>query len=181
MRRKNRKHSLIDKLPLEIKDTVDEMLKADFTYREVVDYIKTTGNEISLSSVGRYAANLNETIQALRMSQENFRAIMEETEKYPNLDISDGILRILSNQLLEAINQVPDEKLQSMDLDTLMRHTVAVSKAITYKKSADIKNKDILQLGAEQFMGQLYEAMATDDPELYKKVKSFIKSREESL
>lgn len=34
------------------------------------------------------------TLNALRMSQENFRTIMKETEKYPNLDVTEDILRL---------------------------------------------------------------------------------------
>lgn len=177
-KRRNRKHSLIDQLPLEIKETVDEMIKADFTYREIVDYIKSTGSSISLSSVGRYAANLNETIQSLRMAQENFRAIMEETERYPNMDITDGILRLLSNQILEAINQTPEERIQSLDFDTLVKNSIALTRATAYKKNIDIKNKELLENGAEQFKVMIFEAMAAEQPELYKNVKQFLKSKE---
>ena len=87
-KKKNRKHSIIDGLPSNVKEAVEEMIKTDFTYREIVDYIKKQGFEISQSSVQRYASGLNETLQSLRMAQENFRAVMEETEKYKNLDVS---------------------------------------------------------------------------------------------
>ena len=59
-RKKNRKHSIIDGLPADLKEAVEEMIKADFTYREIVDYIKKHGFEISQSSVQRYASGLNE-------------------------------------------------------------------------------------------------------------------------
>lgn len=51
MKKKNRKHSKIDSLPNDIKEAVEEMIKSDFTYREIVDYIKNQGFEISQSSV----------------------------------------------------------------------------------------------------------------------------------
>ena len=102
MKKKNRKHSIIDGLPSDLREAVDEMIKADFTYHEIVEYIRKNGVQISVSSVQRYAANLNETLQSLRLAQENFRAVMEETEKYKNLDVTDGILRLLSNQIGRA-------------------------------------------------------------------------------
>ena len=40
MARKRRKHSKIDKLSPELKATVEDMMKADFTYAEIADYIK---------------------------------------------------------------------------------------------------------------------------------------------
>ena len=32
-----RKHSKIDKLPPDIKDTVEDMIRSDFTYSEIAD------------------------------------------------------------------------------------------------------------------------------------------------
>lgn len=176
-----RKHSIIDKLPAEIKDTVDEMVRANFTYRDIVDYIKSTGNDISLASVGRYAANLNETVRSIRMAQENFRAIMEETERHPNLDATDGILCILSNQLLEAVNSLPEEQLQSADLNSLIKNSVALTKAVAYKKNIELKNRDILETGIEQVKSMIFEAMAEERPELYKEVIGFITAKQSKL
>lgn len=176
-----RKHSIIDKLPAEIKDTVDEMVRANFTYRDIVDYIKSTGNDISLASVGRYAANLNETVRSIRMAQENFRAIMEETERHPNLDATDGILCILSNQLLEAVNSLPEEQLQSADLNSLIKNSVALTKAVAYKKNIELKNRDILETGIEQVKSMIFEAMAEERPELYKEVIAFVGEKQSKL
>ena len=51
MARKRRKHSKIDKLSPELKATVEDMMKADFTYAEIADYIKDqTDQPISISS-----------------------------------------------------------------------------------------------------------------------------------
>lgn len=178
MKKKNRKHSIIDGLPSELKDSVDEMIKSDFTYHEIVDYIRKNGVEISMSSVQRYASSLNETLQSLRLAQENFRAVMEETEKYKNLDVTDGILRLLSNQVFQAINQIPEEQVQNTDFETLMKNAVALTRAVAYKKKIDIDSKDALENGAEQFQGYIFEAMSEERPELYKELKKFIKEKQ---
>ena len=78
MKKYRRKHYVIEKLPEDVKNDVDEMIKADFTYSDIVEYIQNAGYTISRSSVQRYATNLLTTLQELRMSQENFKAIMEE-------------------------------------------------------------------------------------------------------
>ncbi len=175
----HRKHSKIDKLDPVIKETVDEMIKTGAYYREIVDYIQSHGVSISLAAVGNYAKNLMSTLDALRMSQENFRAIMEETDKYPNLDITDGILRLLSNQILEAINKMPGDQLDKIDFETLSKNAIALTRAAAYKKNIDIKTKDIIDNGADQFQSIIFEAMASEEPELYKKVKKFIKSKQD--
>ena len=76
-KKKNRKHSIIDGLPTDLKEAVEEMIKDNFTYREIVSYIRKEGFEISQSSVQRYASSLNQTLQSLKLAQENFRAVME--------------------------------------------------------------------------------------------------------
>ena len=178
MRKKNRKHSIIDGLPSDIREAVDEMIKTNFTYHEIVAYIKEKGIAISVSSVQRYASSLNETLASLRLAQENFRAVMEETEKYKNLDVTDGILRLLSNQVFQAINSLPEEQVQEIDFETLMKNAVALTRAVAYKKKIDIDSQSVLENGADQFQSLIFEVMADEDPELYRRVKKFIKEKQ---
>ena len=46
------------------------------------------------------------------MAQENFRVIMEEINKYPALDTSEGIIRLLSHNVLESIQNTPEGKME---------------------------------------------------------------------
>ena len=173
-----RKHSKIDQLEPAVKATVDEMIKTGAYYREIVDYIQSHGVSISLAAVGKYAKNLMSTLDALRLSQENFRAIMEETDRYPELDMTDGILRLMCNHTLEAISKLPEERLEDVDFDTLSKNAVALTRAIAYKKNIDIKNRDALENGAKQFKEIIFEAMAEERPDLYKEVKKFVKKKQ---
>lgn len=179
MKKKNRKHSIIDGLPSDLREAVDEMIKTNFTYHEIVEYIRKNGVEISISSVQRYASGLNATLESLRFAQENFRAVMEETEKYKNLDVTDGILRLLSNQIFQAINNLPEEQAQEIDFETLMKNAVALTRAVAYKKKIDIDSQSVLENGADQFQSLIFEAMADEEPDLYKRVKKFIKKKQE--
>lgn len=170
-KKKNRKHSIIDKLPPEIKDAVEEMIKANFTYREILEYLDSNGYPVSYSTVQRYAANLMETIQSIRLAQENFRAIMTETEKYSNLDVADGILRLLASQMLEAINQMPEESIQETSFDKLAKNAVALTRAVAYKKNIDLRDN---AAAGRELKSELFEAMAEEDPETYNRVKAFL-------
>lgn len=177
----NRKHSKIDQFEPELKETVDEMIKTGTPYREILEYIRSHGISISLSAVGNYAKNLITTVNELRMSQENFRAIMEETERYPNLDTTEGILRIAGSRLLTAVNQMPESGISSKDMEMLIRHTSALTRAVAAKKRADVQNKETIELGKEQFQTALFDLMAEKRPELYKEFRKFIKENQEKL
>lgn len=90
--------------------------------------------------------------------------------------IIDGLLRLLSNHLLDAINRMPEEKLGDLDFESIAKNAVALTRAAAYKKNVDVKVKGTLENGADQFMSYIYETMAVKDPELFRKVKKFIKS-----
>lgn len=175
MGKKKRKHYAIEKLHPDVKEAVDEMIKADFTYREIVDYIKKTGNSVSKSAVQRYASNLMESLHTLRITQENFRAIMEETEKYKSVDFTEPLTRILCSRLLEQITKLPDEQIQEANIETLIKNTVALTKAVAYKKNVDAKTNSLIENGSEQFMSMIFQGIADENPKLYKELKKFLK------
>lgn len=177
----NRRHSIIDSLEPDIKETVDEMIRSGFTYREIVEYIRDTGTEISIGSVHRYVKHFRESLERLRVSQENFRALMDEINRYPDIDMAEGILRITSAQVLEAVSQIPSEEIKSKNFDTLIKSAVALTRAAAYKRSADIKSKELLENGADQFKTMIFDAMAAERPELYRQVKEFLKEKEDKL
>lgn len=71
------------------------------------------------------------------MTQENFRAIMEETKKYKNVNFTEPLTRLLCSQLLERINKLPNEEVQTVDIETLIKNTVALTRAVAYKKNVE--------------------------------------------
>lgn len=176
---KNRKHSIIDSLPGNLKEAVEQMMQNDFTYQEIADFIKENGFDISITSVWRHARNLNATLQTLKMAQENFRTIMEEIGKYPQMDTSEGIIRLLSHHLLERIQGMGQEELALMDPVDLMRQTTALVRAATYKSQVDLKNKEILDSGYEAIKKMVFESMGKERPDLYEEVRAFLDSKKE--
>lgn len=175
MGKKKRKHYAVEKLPSDIKEAVDEMIKADFTYNEIVEYIKRTGNSISKSAVQRYASNLMESLHTLRMAQENFSAIMDETEKYKNVDFTEPLTRLLCSRLLEQINKLSDEQVQTIDIETLIKNTVALTRAVAYKRNVDAKTNTAIENCTKQLNEAFFQVLADDKPNLYKELKRFLK------
>lgn len=172
-----RKHYAIDKLPEDVKNDVDEMIKADFTYSDIVEYIKNSGYSISRSSVQRYATNLLATLQELRMAQENFKAIMEEAEQYKNIDYTECIMRLLSSHILEILSNTPKENIQNVDFNALMKSAISLTRAAAYKKNVEYKTEDLKEMGVGQVKSMLYSVLASDHPELYKKLKQILNDK----
>ncbi len=180
--KKNRKCSKIDRMPLKVKETVEQMMmNPTITYREIAEFIRDRGYEVSLSSVQRHAANLNETAKNLKMAQENFRIIMDEINKYPNLDTTEGIIRLLSNYTFEAINNTPEESWKELDPLKLMQQATALTRAAAYKSKIDIETKDMLDKGFDYVKDMIFEAMAAENPELYARVERFLQNKQKEL
>lgn len=104
---------------------------------------------------------------------------MKETEKYKNLDVSDGILRLLSNQVFQNINNMSEDRMNDVNFETLMKNSVALTKAIAYKKKIDVDTKTVLENGMEEFQTAIYEAMAQERPDLYREIKKYLKEKKQ--
>lgn len=168
--KKNRHHPTINRLPSHIRETVDEMIKSDFTYSEIAQFIGENGTKISISSVQRYASGLNETLENLKMSHENFKMIMAECENFRNPDITDAILILLQNQILTAINS---QKSDVASLEKLIKNTVALIRAVAFKKQIEIDSEKIFQ----EFDNMIFGALYDEKPQLYAEIKQFIEEK----
>lgn len=176
----NRKRSKVDQLPPHIKETVEQMMAtpAEYTYADIANYIRDQGHDISVTSVWRHARSLNASLETLRMAQENFRVIMEEINKYPQLDTTEGIIRLLSYHVLEAVHKTSPEQWQLDPLD-LIKQGSALVKAAAYKNNLDIKNRELLDAGLESVKVLVMEAMAKERPELYNEVRRYLEEKQQ--
>lgn len=175
-RRRNRKHSKIDFLNPEVKSAVEEMIvSSQFTYKEIVEYIQdNTGTQISQAAVCRYAKGLAESLETIRIAQENFAAIMREVNRNPNLDTTEGIIQLLSHQMLTYVQQLSEDDLKAADPVKMMKQASELVKVAAYKRSMDIKNKELSEMGFDAVKEKVFMAMARDNPELYGKFTEYL-------
>lgn len=167
MKNQRRATGKIDKLAADLKDTVDQMLMSGQTYREIVAYLAE--NEVSLSqaAVSRYASRFLANAQQLRIAQENFRMILTETERYPDLDPAEAILRISSQKVLDALAQLDDEHFKDIPADDLLRQATALSRAVAYKKKLDTTVKSDERIALDKNQTLLYDTIKKSNPRLY--------------
>ena len=127
----NRKHSKIDALDPALRETVEQMLLSGSTYSEIVDFLGANGVGISVASVCRYARAYQAEVQMLNMAQENFRRMMDELDKYPDLDTTEAIIRLTSQNLLNALANTSEEDWQGVSIDKMLREANALVRAAT--------------------------------------------------
>ena len=178
-KKRNRKHSKIDRLPPDLKSAVDMMLQGDSTYADVVNFIRdNAGIEISTSAVWRYANGLNATVQELRFIQGNMRVISEEMDRHPDLDTSEAISRLLSYQIITALQNIPEEQWQDVKLDKLLSNATALMKAVSYKKGMDIKVQSFKDAAYDVMKEDIFKALASERPDLYRQLAEYINSKD---
>lgn len=162
-----RANGKIDKLQPELKDTVDQMLISGQSYREIVSYLAENDVEISQTSVSRYAARFLASAQQLRIAQENFRMILTETERYPDLDPAEALLRISSQKVLDALSQLDEDNFKDVSAEKILRQATALSRAVVYKKKLDTDVKSDERIALEKNQTLLYDTIKKSNPRLY--------------
>lgn len=170
MARNRRAVGKIDKLPPNLKDTVDQMLVSGQTYREIVKYLSENGEILSQAAVSRYAQRFLASAQQLRIAQENFRMILTETDRYPELDPAEAILRLAAQKTLDALAALDTSQLEDLTADKLLRQATALSRAVVYKKKSDTQVKSDKQIALEENQSLLYDTIKKNNPGLYREL-----------
>lgn len=176
-KRRNRKHSIIDGLEPSLKAAVEQMLLSGSTYSEVVEFLADNGVGISTASVCRYAQAFNANLETLAIAQENFTRMLDAMEKYPNLDTTEAIIRLASQNMFTALANVSEEDWQDVSIDKLMRETNGLIRAAAYKKRIEIQNQETVENGLDAVQSIVFEAMAKERPDLYTEVNKFLAAK----
>lgn len=174
MVKKRRSICKIDKLPPDLKGTVEQMLLTGYSYREIVSYLKDNGEPLSQMAVSNYARKYLATVEMINVAQNNFSLLMDEMNKYPNLDPGEALIRLASSHVINALTILDEEQLKKIPVDKLINQTNALIRAISYKKRIEVQNQDDTEKGLEAVKSLVFESMAKENPELYRKVNEFL-------
>ena len=176
-RRKNRSRSKISRLPPEVRSTVDAMVQspAEFTYNDIRDYLASLDVQISKSAIGNYARDLMASLEALAVSQESIKAMMETAAKVPEVDAVEIINRIAGQKIVQAIINKPDEEWTDVALDKLLREANAMTKAVAYKQRIDVQNKE--DVAADELKAEFFNALGAEHPDLYRQLVQILDRR----
>lgn len=129
---------------------------------------------LSVSSVCRYAQGYVENLQTLQIAQANFRNMLDELERYPDLDTTEALVRVASQNLMTALTSKKDEDWSAVSVDKLMNQISGLTRAVAYKKRVELQNKSDIEAGTGDLKSALWSAMAKERPDLYKQVSAYL-------
>lgn len=181
MEQKERRRSTgkVDRLPPQLKDTVEQMLLTGCTYKEIVAFLKENGEEMSQMAVCTYARKYLATVEMINVAQSNFSMLMDEMNRYPDLDTSEALIRLASHHVLNALTNLDEEQMKEIPVDKLIRQTNALIRAGAYKKRIDLQTRDNYETGLDAVKSLVFEAMAKENPELYRQVSAYLNSKKD--
>lgn len=175
--RRRRSTGKVDRLPPELKDTVEQMLLTGATYKEIVGYLKENGQEMSQMAICTYARKYLATVEMINVAQSNFSMLMDEMARYPDLDPSEALIRLASHHVLSALSNVNTEALQDIPIEKLIRESNGLIRAAAYKKRIEVQNRENYESGLEAIKSLVFEAMAKEKPELYQEVSEYLSQK----
>ncbi len=176
MNMENRRRSVgkIDRLPPELKDTVEQMLLTGSTYKEIVAFLKENGEEMSQMAVCTYARKYLATVEMINVAQSNFSMLMDEMNRYPDIDTSEALIRLASHHVMNALTNVDEKQMKLLPIDKLIKDTNGLIRAAAYKKHIEVQDRKKCEVGLEEVKSLVFEAMAKEKPELYRQVSEFL-------
>ena len=123
MENKERRRSIgkVDRLPPELKDTVEQMLLTGSTYKEIVTFLKENGEEMSQMAICTYAKKYLATVEMINVAQSNFSMLMDEMNRYPDLDTSEALIRLSSHHVINALTNIDEEQMKDVPIEKLIK------------------------------------------------------------
>ena len=177
--KKRRSVGKVDRLPPELKDTVDQMLLTGCTYKEIVAFLKENGEEMSQMAICTYAKKYLATVEMINVAQSNFSLLMDEMNRYPDLDTSEALIRLASHHVMNALTGLDEEQMKEVPVEKMIKEQNGVIRAAAYKKRIEVQNRENYEAGLDAVKSLVFEAMAKEQPELYRQVSAFLNQKKQ--
>ena len=105
--------------------------------------------------------------------------MMEEMQKYPELDTTEAIIRLTSQNVFNALANTSEDDWKDVSVDKMMRESTALIRAAAYKKRIEVQNQDDMDKGLDAVRTLVFNAMAKERPDLYRQVNEFLNKKKE--
>ncbi len=148
MEQKNRSHGKIDQLPADLRREVENRLLGGDTYEQVSDYLKEQGEEVHISSVGRYGKKFLARFESVRVAKEFAKLLAEDNVDRPATELHEANNLLASQLIMEAML---DDTMNAEDKSK-------IAKSIASLQSAQVRNEK-LKIEARKEQGAVHVAM----------------------
>lgn len=181
MDEKNRSHGKIDRLPAPLKKEVENRLLNGDTYEDISDYLKTQGEDIHFSSVGRYGRGFLKKFESVRIAKEFARLLAEDNIDRPATELHEANNLLASQIIMEAmIDDEMDAKARAeaaKSIATLQRAQVSNEKL----KIQARKEQGAVHIAMQLLQDKIFEEVGTKYPDLAQKLMELAEKTEAEI
>lgn len=178
---RRRRTGKVARLPEVLLGSVEKMLLAGVTYREIVEYLRTHDEILSRQAVCNYARKFLATTQQLRMAQENYKVLLEEMKRMPEVDMGEAILRVMGNALLNRLANASPEEWQSMNFATVVKESNILVKVASHKRRTDALNTSEVEKALDAIQLNAWHALKDKEPQLLEQFSKAIQDAKSEL
>lgn len=180
-RKRTRVRSKIDDLPGEVRLVVEGML-ADtrYTYKEISEYLKSQGYDISYGSVFRYAQREGNAAKRILEAQAQTKAIIDVVRANPDMDYTEGALQIAASGLTQKL-AAASEEWDEMPIEKAVSAMVSLSRTKSYKDKVYAELDTKINLALDEFKRQVFNEIMETDPKLAQRLADFAEDFAQSV
>lgn len=142
---KRRRASSITRLPPEVREACDELIRNGRTLDEILAALRELGAAVSRSAIGRYAKGAKETMEKYNQAREVAKAWVGRLENDPQSDVArllPEMLRAVAFQSLTSLGQSEDNAAPE-DIMLLAKALKDLSSATKTSVDVEIKLREI--------------------------------------
>lgn len=142
--KKYRKNNKVYNLPEDLKKAVDEMLlDTSITYQEISNWLAEKGEQVSKSTIGRYALETKQLAHRLIETQARVQELVKVAKQNQDDEtLTEGALQMAVHKLTEKIALI-EEELDDLPPEKAIDLMIKLSRAKAYKDKiyTDLKNE----------------------------------------
>lgn len=157
----NRKHRKINKLPMPVKQSVENDLVNGRTYQAVSQDLKEQGYDVSYSAVGRYGREYLKKFESVRMAKEYARLLAEDNIDRPTTELHEANNALISQLLMQMM----------IDGEMTTEEKAKIAQSIATLQSAQVRNEK-LKIDARKASGEVHAAMNVLKAKVFEKIGS---------
>lgn len=171
---KKRSHSIITKLPDEIRQAIDRKILAGVEYQDIADWINSMGVDISRSSVNRYGQRFMSKMEKLRLAREQAKIVLENAKDSPALEGVEAASHMAVQVIMEKLLEMDDIK-DAKSTDVFKALALLERSAVQREKlKFDFNN------GVDAAVKQIKAALQLElhkQPELFKRLSMIVDAK----
>lgn len=174
-------HKIKQELPNELVEAVNKRLVEGHTYREITDWIKNEGYEISKSSVGRYGKDFLSRLERLKVIKEQAKTIVEQSADRPATEMHEAANQMAMQLIMETLQKAESGKMvEEESLTQIMKVLAKLETSAAKREKVKLAFNRGVNAAVESLKEELRQELS-ENPELVNQITEIIDKKKNEV